>query len=368
MPKMKRDYLFSFIALAVAVLILAFLVFAEKMQVRTILQDRVFYILLVLMGIFTAIAVSKFVGGSSKIAGKAHGFTVKLAGPPAVLALVVIGGFFLIPRQEYFDLTVRAVDHETRRSVFSDRKAVVTLNLPSGQRAAQFTSNGEAVIKGLPVNLLNKKSRIDIDIYYYEQVDPGAAYTLSQDVIEIPARFNPAGTAEGIRNKKEAHLMLVKLLLPYRLMDARAHGQEMSLAHFYSNEFLSFAASFDVRSKIGFSKEELRKICDVLSENAPESLGISGKTYAELINYCAVQFKRDVQLLSKIDRESLDPEIQRELIVTAGSNFVSIAAGIDPQNPEHLIGNTGFWSDFAHEIKRIDEGNKINLAVVFGGL
>jgi hypothetical protein len=180
----------SYLSLAAAIGILLLLVFAKNLQASTLLQDRVFYVCLIFMGIFSAVALFGYLKSSATWTGNIGGVTIQLAGPAALAFIVILGGFYLIPRNELFDVTIRAVN-EKGLPVFSNRKAIATLKLPIGIRQADFTKNGEATIKGLPYSLYKSKQQILVNIYFYDQFEKNEEYTLSSNVIEVKLVKNP---------------------------------------------------------------------------------------------------------------------------------------------------------------------------------
>lgn len=359
----KNMLMLSIVSLLVSLAILLLLIFAENLQTQSMLQDRVFYISLVLMGIFSALALFGYIKSRASLSGNVNGMAIELGGPAALAALVVIGGFFLIPRDQVFDVTVRAVD-KLGVPVYSDRKAEVLLKLPTGLRTADFTSNGEATIKGIPAKLLNTRHKIIVDIYFYTQSSPEKEYILNHDVIEVPLLHNE-GTEIGILNQKKAHLEFVKLLIPFRLINGNTEKLEMDLDQYYAPSFVETAQRIELNTKINLSDDEKYRYFDILYEYAPESLNFNGKTYAELIHETAISFRRNISVMSQIDSEGIDPKLQRELIKVSRANFVVIAAGERAGSTDGSYINEGFWNDFTNEIKRIHENNVINLFTEF---
>ena len=244
----KRNMLaLSLISLVVSIAILVLLIFAENLQANSLLQDRVFYVCLVLMGVFSALALFGYIKSKATVAGNVNGLAIELGGPAALAFLVVVGGFYLIPRSDAFDVTIRAVN-ERGEPVYSDRKAKVLLKLPTGLREAEFTSNGEATIKGIPSDLLNTKQKLVVDIYYFIQENKDRKYILSDDVIEVVLKENPEGTTTGILNKQKAHLEILKLLMPYRLISDDSDSLEINLEQYYDSSFIEKAKSTDLNS------------------------------------------------------------------------------------------------------------------------
>lgn len=356
--------LLSFVSLACAIGILLVLIFAENLQASTLLQDRVFYVCLILMGIFSAVSLFGYLRSSALINGRFGGFTVQLAGPAALAFIVILGGFYLIPRSEFFDVTIRAVD-KNGLTVYSNRKAIAILKLPTGIREADFTKNGEATIKGLPYSLHNSKQKVLIDIYFYEQSEREKEYRLTADVIEVKVNENPNGTPEGILNKKRAHLEVLKLLAPYKLMLGDIGGLEINIEQYYEEGFLELAKRYKLDEKINITNDEKYNYFDVLYENAPEYLNFTGKTYAELIHESAINFRRNVGVMSQIDSEGMKPEIQRELIKLSRANFVVIAAGERPGSIDSSYITEAFWQNLSHEVKRIHDDNVLNFFTEF---
>ncbi|MCI5123159.1 MAG: hypothetical protein D3925_01450 [Candidatus Electrothrix sp. AR5] len=362
----------SIVSLSVAVGMALLLVFAESFGASLLLQDRLFYICLLLMGTFSAFSFfgfTRLIFFHPNSDQSNYRLNLQLGVPTAIACLVVFSGFYLIPRDSFFDVTVRAVD-KNGVPVFSERKASVLLKNPNLNREADFTKNGEATIKKVPSSFRGTEANVFVQLYFYKQIDVTKKYKLNEEAIEVELKFDSGGTNIGIINKRNAHLEVVKLLLPFRLMSVHFNKDAMETYYdqYYSKDFMKFASKFNLRSKIEFSKEDLISLCDVLSEYSPESLEIRGDEYLYLINFSAVRFKRSVTLMSQIDSEGIDPVIQNELIKISKSNFVSRAASINPNsksNNSYL--DDGFWKDFSYEIRRISDNNIINLFSEFSG-
>ncbi|KAB2839748.1 MAG: hypothetical protein F9K47_15240, partial [Burkholderiales bacterium] len=121
------------------------------------------------------------------------------------------------------DLTFRAVD-DKGAIVFSERMARISVALPSGTRQADFTRDGQAVIKGVPRNVLDVEYPVKAEVYYFDQLQENQSIRLTLDVMDVVMHYNPVGTPEGLRNLKAANLLLLKLLSPYRVIAKKAKG------------------------------------------------------------------------------------------------------------------------------------------------
>ncbi|MBD0403651.1 hypothetical protein [Flammeovirga sp. EKP202] len=363
----KNTFTLIVISLLVAIGLLLLMVFAKPLQILGILQDRVFYVLLVLLGIFSAIFVFGVIKSKSlaEVEGVWNDIRFQLGGPAAFAFLVILGGFWLIPRESYFDLTVRAVDLDGK-IVFSERKANVEIYLPTGIRRGEFTKDGEAVIKTLPIELLNTKQKILTDIYFYPQDGQNKHYELTKDVVEISHRFDGTGTTTGLLNERRANLMLLELLIPFRIISSQINSDnlEVDFIQYCEVDFLDRIRNFDLSSNINVDDSLINESFDVLIEESPTSLTIiNGKNYNEVINRAAIKFKQNVNLLSQVQAAGIDPQIQKDLIVISQSNFIHIASGMTDYSIKHI--DEGMLSDFCQMLNQISDRNNLNPFVVF---
>lgn len=362
----KRSFAtISIISLFVSISLLLLLVFAKPLQFQGILQDRVFYILLISMGISSALFLYGILKSNPLLSGSSHSKKIQVGGPSFFAIMVILGGFWLIPKDSYFDLTIRAIEKKNGNIIYSDRKAEVKVFLPTGIREAYFAKNGEAVIKAIPSELLNSEQKILTEIYYYKQSSKNSSYKLTSNVLEIEHIFNEGGTTRGILNKRTANIMLLELLLPFRLMLFK-EGNDKSETNF--NQYCNSSnqehiKKIDLNAPVDFSASKLNDAFDVLIVENPISLNlIKGKNYGQLIMDACFKFKQKTNLLSQIDSEGIDPEIQRDIIMIARSNFVNIATGtenIDSDVLEILL------NDLCVMLNRIGKRNNLNPFAVF---
>jgi hypothetical protein len=147
-PLPPHTYLIvSAAGLAIAVGLLLFLVFGASRIMAAGLDHRVFYVLLVPLGLSAA----AFAFGAMNSSGSftQHGTRqVGLTGPAMFAALVVVGGFFLVPQGGPRSLVVR-VDRDAAAGGGPVAGASVSLDWGS-QRIVQITDgSGQASFVGL---------------------------------------------------------------------------------------------------------------------------------------------------------------------------------------------------------------------------
>ena len=354
-----------YVSLASALAILLILVFAQQLQAYSVLQDRVFYVCLLLMGVFSALALRDFISVYQK---SQHSPTSNVVSFLTAIS-VVSGGFLLIPRFDNFDQTFRLVD-EQGKLIETDGRAEVVLKLKTGNRVAQFTKSGEATIKGLPASLYNTEVELNVTVPAYLAVNATEQYRLNQDVRDIVLRLNPKGTVTGVFNQRQVHLEVLRLLVPFRLINVALNPKngttlsESDIAQYFEDTFIEQAQRFDLHQTIQLSEKDIDTIFDVSIENARQTLFFNGKTYAALIHQSASDFRQSVNLMSQMDTEHINPELVRELEKTRRSNFVNIATSMFPHDASFKL-HEGFWSDFSHEMKRLENNGLINLFAEF---
>lgn len=148
-PLEPRSYLaVSAVGLAVSVGLLLFLVFGADRIVSAGLDHRVFYVLLVPLGMSAAAFAFGAMKSTATFKGKRPG-DVTLTGPAVFAAMVVLGGFFLVPEGGLRSVAVR-VDRSTEDGGGPVPGAVVRLDW-GPQRLVQTTdATGQASFLGLP--------------------------------------------------------------------------------------------------------------------------------------------------------------------------------------------------------------------------
>ncbi|CAG1012455.1 hypothetical protein BURK2_04521 [Burkholderiales bacterium] len=259
------------------------------------------------------------------------------------------------------DLTFRAVD-DKGAIVFSERMARISVALPSGTRQADFTRDGQAVIKGVPRNVLDVEYPVKAEVYYFDQLQENQSIRLTLDVMDVVMHYNPVGTPEGLRNLKAANLLLLKLLSPYRVIAKKAKGAtgETSLQQYCEADYQKTALGVDLNTPISRLNVDLKNAFDVLTENEPTAVPRATDTLGELIERSAVEFKIAVNAFSTADPLALDPRVRRELLALTQSNFVEIASsGVRLSFGSGRL-HSGFLSDLCYATKDVSTKKILN--------
>jgi hypothetical protein len=120
---------------AAALALLVVMVSSAPMLVRIGLTGHVWYVLLLLLGLFAAVTVFSLFKSYARYRGKALGGTLELGGPVVVMLVVIVLGFRLVPSPpQRFDLTVFLHGTARRQAVVLRNHGKVSLDLGADKR------------------------------------------------------------------------------------------------------------------------------------------------------------------------------------------------------------------------------------------
>jgi hypothetical protein len=179
-PLSGRDYAvvsFVMVALGIALLLL-FVGLAPRMVPANIL-NQFFYIVLIVWGVICAIVLFGVLRSYAHLTYKYVGGVVELGGPAVFAALVVVGGFVLVPRTDTFDLTVRP--YGPGAPIITSGK--IRVEFGNFAPIQEINQNGEADFKGVSQKFRGATVKILPQIDgYEEQYQPAI---LDKDAIDL---------------------------------------------------------------------------------------------------------------------------------------------------------------------------------------
>jgi hypothetical protein len=160
-----RDYLWiSFAMLLTGVLLLVlFVLFAPKMLPAEILS-QFFYVVLLAWGLVCALVLFGVLRSYGRLTYRHCGGAIELGGPAACAVLVVVGGFWLAPRNETFALTVRP--HGIREPLLT--RGSMRLETGSISQTVEL-QNGEAIFARIPRKYFNRNVKLLPGVDGYEK-------------------------------------------------------------------------------------------------------------------------------------------------------------------------------------------------------
>jgi hypothetical protein len=147
-PLSGKDYaVIAAVMIAIGVgLLVLFVALAPRLVPADIL-NQFFYIVLIVWGLVCALVLFGVMRSYAHVTYKHVGGAIEVGGPAAFAALVVVGGFWLVPRTDTFHLTIRP--HGPGAPLITSGKIRVEFGgLPT--QVSDVNSQGEADFYGIP--------------------------------------------------------------------------------------------------------------------------------------------------------------------------------------------------------------------------
>lgn len=169
---------------AAALALLVVMLSSAEMLVRVGLTGHVWYVLLLLLGLFAAVTVFSLFKSYARYRGKALGGTLELGGPVVVMLVVVVLGFYLVPSPpQRFDVTVFLHGKAGRQAVVLRNHGKVSLDLGADKRIEAVGDKGEVRFAGIPGDLRDREVALGLDDDTYELANPALTIRLDQDAV-----------------------------------------------------------------------------------------------------------------------------------------------------------------------------------------
>jgi hypothetical protein len=173
---------------AAALALLVVMVSSAPMLVRVGLTGHLWYVLLSLLGLFTAVTVFSLFRSYARYRGQALGGMLELGGPVVVMLVVVVLGFYLVPAPlpappQHFEVTVFLHGKAGRQAVVLHNHGKVSLDLGANKPIEAVGDKGEARFPGIPGDLRDREVALGLDDDTYELVNPALTVRLDQEAV-----------------------------------------------------------------------------------------------------------------------------------------------------------------------------------------
>jgi CarboxypepD_reg-like domain len=195
-PQYARIAIGAFVCCLVVLLLLVFR--AEKLAPFGLIE-RLYYVVLVLMGMTAAVFLFGVLPSKAEYEGKLLGGTLKLSGAVVGAALVVVGGYYFAPNAPTFPLTVYVHGEAGPQDTVLRNSGSVVLVLGPERKTAQIGDGGQAYFPAVSSSFQGQAVPAWVESDEYESVDPGTKQPLSGSVLYLTVRkkvrhFTLAGT------------------------------------------------------------------------------------------------------------------------------------------------------------------------------
>jgi hypothetical protein len=177
-------------------LLLFFMVWKADKLVALGLTGRVYYIVLLPLGLSVAGFLFGVLQSYATYQGRQLGGKLVLGGPIIAFLLVVILGFFLVPDLSTFPLTVYVHGPGGPHDVVLRNSGEVFMDLGGDRRHVQIGDQGQAYFPAIPASFRGQEVRIWVDSEKFESIDPGKKLKPDGPNVYIPVR-RKAGRISG---------------------------------------------------------------------------------------------------------------------------------------------------------------------------
>jgi len=157
--------LFSLLSLGcfLAGLVLVWLLIAKaEMLVRLGLVGKLYYLVLLPLGLAAAGFLFGVLRSFAAFRGKVLNGVLNLGGPVVAFGLVVLGGFWLVPSPEPFSVTVFVHGEDGAQDLPLRNRGSVVLDLGADRRIEAIGDKGEASFSGIPESFRGQEAPISL--------------------------------------------------------------------------------------------------------------------------------------------------------------------------------------------------------------
>lgn len=175
-------------AFACGLLVLSLMLWKADTLLRLGLTGRVYYVVLLPLSLSVAAFLFGALRSYAVYSGKALGGALELGGPIVGAALVVVGGFWLVPDPTTFPLTVFVHGEQGVDQIVLRRSGKVIMDLGGDRRSVDIGDQGQAFFPAIPAGLRGQEAPVFIDAEGYELAKSGQKLRLEGSALYLPIR------------------------------------------------------------------------------------------------------------------------------------------------------------------------------------
>ena len=127
-------------------------------KVTDVVDQRIFYLILILFGISTSALVFGVMNTYAVLTGKQQNISLKMTGPGVGVILVVLGGLYLPHHSSVSNVTIRIFDWKNNPITQGD----VKIYLKEYIRSQSVDNVGQALFTGIPADIVKNRMKIEV--------------------------------------------------------------------------------------------------------------------------------------------------------------------------------------------------------------
>ncbi|MBL7187041.1 MAG: carboxypeptidase regulatory-like domain-containing protein [Phycisphaerae bacterium] len=171
-----------------ALLLLVLLLWKADKLTALGLTGNLYYLILLPLGLSVAAFLFGTMKSYARYTGKHLGGTLVLGGPIVAVAMVVIGGFCLVPDVTTFPLTVYVHGESGQDSIVLKNTGYVLIDLGLDRRREPIGDKGQAYFPAIPASFRGQEVIVLLESDTYEPANSGQKHNLDGTSLYLPVR------------------------------------------------------------------------------------------------------------------------------------------------------------------------------------
>jgi hypothetical protein len=201
----------SLVGFMCALMLVGLLIWKADKLTALGLTGKFYYLILIPLGL----SVAAFLFGAMKsyawYTGEGFGGKLELGGPIVACAMVVIGGFWLVPDVATFPVTVYVHGESGPDNIVLKSTCYVLLDLGPDRRREPIGDKGQAYFPAIPASFRGQEVIISLESDTYELANQGQKHKLGGSSLYLPIRKKSGriyGRVQDETGKPLAHVTI----------------------------------------------------------------------------------------------------------------------------------------------------------------
>jgi SEFIR domain len=178
----------ALVAFLLGFVILSVMLWNAQLLVSLGLTGNFYYVLLLALGLSAAIVLFGVLQSRAVYRGNTGWGRLELGGAIVGCALVVVGGFYLVPNPVPFAITVFVHEEGGIHEMVPKDSGEVCMELGPEVRRQEIGPNGSVYFTNIPPTYRGQQVQVWVDSKQFESVDPEQKQPLKDDSIQLEVR------------------------------------------------------------------------------------------------------------------------------------------------------------------------------------
>jgi hypothetical protein len=190
----------ALVAFLLGLVILSVMLWNAQLLVSLGLTGNYYYVLLLAVGLSAAIVLFGVLQSRAAYRGETGWGRLELGGAVVGCALVVLGGFYLVPNPLPFAITVFVHDEGRIHELVPKDSGEVCMELGPEVRRQEIGPNGSVYFTNIPPTYRGQQVQVWVDSKQFESVNPEQKQPLKGDSMQLEVRKTTAKYAGWVRD------------------------------------------------------------------------------------------------------------------------------------------------------------------------